>query len=202
MTSTTKTAKTVTMQHIWKKLSSINVTKFTKVKNNLSYLPWSDAVALTMEHFPTMKYNFQVWTDSNGIKQMVNMVPASRMDEKTGTVINGFTGIVACTVEIDGNTRDMVLPIMTGYKNSAVFNPTSRDITDALMRCLTKCLAMFGLGHHLYTGEELPKQYGDDTATTKVVAPTKPKAPTGNSTKRIPLIQPVTTAEEPATIQE
>ena len=201
MTATTKTTKTITMQHIWKKLSSINVTKFTQKKNNLSYLPWADAVALTMEHYPTMRYNFEVWTDNNGNKQMVNMVPATRIGQD-GQTLQGWTGIVACTVEIEGHTRNMVLPIMTGFKNSAVFNPTSRDITDALMRCLTKCLAMFGLGHHLYIGEELPKQYGDDTATTKVIAKPKPKVPTGNSTKRIPLIQPVTNAEEPAITQE
>ena len=31
------------------------------------------------------------------------------------------------------------------------------DINTAIMRCLTKNLAMFGLGHYIYAGEDLPK---------------------------------------------
>ena len=43
-----------------------------------------------------------------------------------------------------------------GYRNKAVVNPTSRDVSDARMRCLVKCIAMFGLGHYIYAGEDLP----------------------------------------------
>ena len=179
MTATKKTTtpKIVTLEHIWKKLSSINVTKYTQKKNNLSYLPWSDAIALTMEHFPTMTYEFVPWTDSNGCVQLVNMVPSHE----------GWTGIVGVNVTIEGHTRRMVLPIMTGFSNKAVLTPTSRDITDSLMRCLTKCLAMFGLGHHLYTGEELPKDYSTETKTHPMhkmptIQPVVTHAGSGNST--------------------
>ena len=60
------TKKETTMKDIWKKLSSINVSKHAKVKNNLSYLAWSDAIALVMQHYPDMTYDFQVWQDNNG----------------------------------------------------------------------------------------------------------------------------------------
>tara|TARA_Y100001963_G_scaffold146443_1_gene221410 strand:- start:1058 stop:1609 length:552 start_codon:yes stop_codon:yes gene_type:complete len=164
-----KTTKTITMEQIWKELSSINVTKFTQKKNNLSYLPWSDAIALTMEHFPTMTYEFLTWADNSGRVQVVNMIPSDQ----------GWTGIVGVNVTIEDHTKGMLLPIMTGFSNKAVLNPTSRDITDSLMRCLTKCLAMFGLGHHLYTGEELPKDYSAETKTHPM--------------HKMPTIQPVKT---------
>ena len=173
------TKKEVTMKDIWKKLSSINVSKHAKVKNNLSYLAWSDAIALVMQHYPDMSYDFQLWTDGNGNKQLVNMVPNDK----------GWTGIVACTVVIEGHEKHMILPIMTGFSNKAVLNPTSRDITDSLMRCLTKCLAMFGLGHHLYTGEELPKDYAEEKHTNGVNPKVQPLRAT-------PKIQPVTTTQE------
>ena len=181
---TIKETKPVTMQQIWKKLSKINVKEHTGQINGLDYLPWSKALALVMEHFPTMRYTFELWTDTNGNRQLVNQVPAK----------DGFTGIVACTVEIEGHTRNMVLPIMTGYSNKAVLNPTSRDITDSLMRCLTKCFAMFGLGHHIYAGEGLPKDYSE--MQKKVVTHTK-----GNTTKKIPLVQPLTNEAPTITLE-
>jgi len=51
--------------------------------------------------------------------------------------------------------RDMWLPVMD-HKNKAVINPDACQINKTKMRCLTKCLAMFGLGHYIYAGEDLP----------------------------------------------
>ena len=47
---------------------------------------------------------------------------------------------------------------MKGYSGKAVENPNARHISDAKMRCLVKCLALFGLGMYLYQGEDLPKE--------------------------------------------
>ena len=49
----------------------------------------------------------------------------------------------------------MWLPVMDN-RNKAVPNPTSRDISDARMRCLVKAIAMHGLGAYIYAGEDLP----------------------------------------------
>ena len=35
------------------------------------------------------------------------------------------------------------------------------------MRCLTKCLAMYGLGHYIYAGEDLPKDADPETEGKK-----------------------------------
>jgi hypothetical protein len=45
------------------------------------------------------------------------------------------------------------------------------DINKTLMRCLTKNLAMFGMGLYIYAGEDLPET--DSTPATPVKTPTK-----------------------------
>ena len=51
------------------------------------------------------------------------------------------------------------------------------------MRCLVKCLAMFGLGHYIYAGEDLPQ---DSETTTVVTKEEIAKAVTGKELKEIP----------------
>ena len=50
----------------------------------------------------------------------------------------------------------MWLPVMD-FKNNSKASPTSREISDARMRCLVKAIAMHGLGHYIYAGEDLPE---------------------------------------------
>ena len=123
----------ITYQEVWDKLSQIDVSHLVKQKNNLSYLSWAGAWKIMMENFPEIKYFFE--------EEQVH---------KDGTVT------VHCTVYIQGISRTMFLPVMTGFKNTAAPNPSARDIGDAKMRCLTKAFAMLGLGHYIYEGEDLP----------------------------------------------
>jgi hypothetical protein len=46
------------------------------------------------------------------------------------------------------------------------------DINKTLMRCLVKNLAMFGLGHYIFAGEDIPESESDAIANTT----TKPLA--------------------------
>ena len=58
----------------------------------------------------------------------------------------------------------MWLAVMN-YSNKAITNPTSVDINKSQMRCFVKCIAMFGLGLHIYAGEDIPMnedEEGDD----------------------------------------
>ena len=59
------------------------------------------------------------------------------------------------------------------YKNKAIVKPDTRAVSDTRMRCLTKCLAMYGLGHYIYAGEDLPTQ----TETAEEAKPPPKKAP-------------------------
>jgi hypothetical protein len=51
----------------------------------------------------------------------------------------------------------MHLPVMDN-KNAAVKNPDSRKVSDAMMRCLAKCIATFGIGLYIFSGEDLPSE--------------------------------------------
>ena len=104
---------------------------------------------------------------------------------------------VFVTIDIDGLTRSMWLPVMD-YKNNAISNPNSRQVSDAKMRCLVKCIAMFGLGHYVYAGEDLPPS-SDEEETEKAEEETKEvkKEPTVNYEKfSESLIETATLMEE------
>jgi len=63
---------------------------------------------------------------------------------------------VRVSVTIKEQTHMMWLPVMD-FKNDAKKNPTSKDISDSRMRCFAKAIAMHGLGHYVYAGEDLPE---------------------------------------------
>jgi len=54
-------------------------------------------------------------------------------------------------------TLEMWLPVMDFRNKAMIDNATMFDINKTIMRCLTKNLAMFGLGLYIYAGEDLPE---------------------------------------------
>lgn len=88
---------------------------------------------------------------------------------------------VRVSVTIEGQTHMMWLPVMD-YKNDAKKNPTSKDISDSRMRCFAKAIAMHGLGHYVYAGEDLPEGNGEapqsEEKTEEVVDPIQEATPT------------------------
>ena len=120
------------MKEIWQTLSQVDCSKHVEKKNGLSYLSWAWAWGVLMEYYPEATFEFDE--------------PKSRPD---GTMM------VFCTVTIGENSRRMWLPVMD-YKNKAVVNPDAFALNSAMMRCLVKCLALYGLGHYIYAGEDLP----------------------------------------------
>ena len=127
------TTKEMGMSSVFAKLSKIDVSKHIEKKGNLSYLSWAWAWGVLMEHYHDADYSFGE-----------NEIHAD------GSVT------VHCSLTVEGITRDMWLPVMDN-RNKSIQNPTSRDVSDAKMRCLVKTIAMFGLGHYIYAGEDLPK---------------------------------------------
>ena len=51
----------------------------------------------------------------------------------------------------------MWLPVMDN-RNNSIANPSSRQVSDTKMRCLVKCFALYGLGHYIYAGEDIPSE--------------------------------------------
>ena len=135
------------MKEIWQTLSSIDCSKHIEKKNNLSYLSWAWAWGMLMENYPEATFEFDT--------------PQSQPD---GTMM------VFCTISIGEASRRMWLPVMD-YKNKAIVNPDAFAINTANMRCLVKCMALFGLGLYIYAGEDLPLFVEPETK----VLPTDPQ---------------------------
>lgn len=123
-------------KEIWDTLSQIDVSNHVEKKGNLSYLSWAWAWGVLMKHYPDTNYEFEM----------------EKFDDGTVEV----RVVVAITKDDNTVMRTMWLPVLD-FKNKAIQNPNSFDINKSKMRCLTKCLAMFGLGHYIYAGEDLPE---------------------------------------------
>lgn len=132
-----------TAKDIWQTLSKIDVSGKTEKKGNLTYLSWAWAWGTLMDHYPESQYFFD-----------------------DDTVFSDGSVMVHVAVHIKEHVKTMWLPVLN-YKNQAIQNPSAMDINTARMRCLTKCLAMFGLGHYIYAGEDLPEAVKEDNQHKK-----------------------------------
>lgn len=110
--------------------------KIEKDYKGLSYLSWANAYKLAVEQDPD--FTFEVLEDSDGFPLFSK----------------GGCHIVKTSVTMFGETKKMFLPVMDNKKNAAK-NPDSRDVSDSIMRCLVKNIALFGIGLSLYVGEDL-----------------------------------------------
>ena len=119
-------------KQIWQTLSKIDCTQHVEKKNGLSYLSWAWAWGVLMEHYPDAQYSFD-----------------------PPQVFQNGTQMVFCTVQIGECSRRMWLPVMD-HRNKSITDPDSFAVNTAMMRCLVKCLALYGLGHYIYAGEDLP----------------------------------------------
>ena len=133
------------MQEIWNELSKIDVNKHKKKRGQFDYLPWNVAISTIMQHYPDISYDFLHYTDSNGMVKDYIVAPDGSCS-------------VECVVNIGDNTKKMWLAV-TDYNNKAIKNPSSVDIANTKMRCLTKCIATgYGLGWYIYLGDALPPE--------------------------------------------
>jgi hypothetical protein len=70
--------------------------------------------------------------------------------------ING-TAMVFVTVTMFNKPMTCQLPVMD-YRNKAIPKPDAFAVNTAIMRCMTKALALHGLGLYLYSGEDVPEE--------------------------------------------
>ena len=143
------------MNDIFEKLNAINVNEHTEGKNGLTYLSWSWAWAEFKKAYPAATYEVIKFDGQPYV-----------YDENLGYMC--YT-----TVTVEGFTHEMWLPVMDGSNKAMKAKPykykdrygkekevaaaTMFDINKTIMRCLTKNLAMFGLGLYIYAGEDLPE---------------------------------------------
>lgn len=140
---TTKTTKKSTFDS----LNAINVNDRTEKKGNLTYLSWSWAWQEVKKRFPDATYTYHRDSETN--------LPFSYKE--------GVGAFCHTSVTIKNETLEMWLPVMDN-RNQSVLKPTSTQINNTLMRCLTKNLAMHGLGLYIYAGEDIPQITTDEIA--------------------------------------
>lgn len=153
----------------FEELYSLNVNEKTEKKNGLTYLSWAWAWAEFKKAYPEATYE---------IVKFENGLPYA-YDPNTGYMV--YTRVTA-----DGITHEMWLPVMDGGNNAMKSEPyevstryktidvkpaTMFDVNKAIMRCLTKNLAMFGLGLYIYAGEDLPESEQPEKSPTTANKP-------------------------------
>ncbi len=115
-----------------------NVNEHVEKKNGLSYLSWAWAWAEALKADPKATYKIEMFGD------------------KCFMDING-TAMVFVTVTMFDKPMTCQLPVMD-YRNKAILNPDAFAVNTAIMRCMTKALALHGLGLYLYSGEDVPEE--------------------------------------------
>lgn len=151
---------------VFETLNAINVNEHIEKKKTgeknpdgtektLSYLSWVWAWGQVKQLYPDASYEVRHW----GEKPYLN-------DDQLGIMVE-------TSVTINGETITMWLPVMdsknkamkatpysykTKYGEKAVDAATMFDVNKAIMRCLAKNIAMFGLGLYIYAGEDLPEE--------------------------------------------
>jgi hypothetical protein len=128
------------MENKFLELSQLNVNDKVEEKNKLKYLSWSWAWSEFCKIYPNATYK---------------VLKDDKMNCAFGNSEQGY--MVYTEVTANGLTHEMWLPVMD-FKNKSMLAPTTFDTNKAVMRCLTKNLAMFGLGLYIYSGEDLPEE--------------------------------------------
>jgi hypothetical protein len=139
-------------------LLKINVNEHTEKKNGLTYLSWAWAWREALKADQSATFDVQTF------------------EGKPYMDVNG-TGMVWVTVTMFGQPRTCMLPVMD-YKNKPILNPDAFAVNTAIMRCMTKALALHGLGIYIYSGDDLPEE-DEKTAPTP-----QAKAPMGELTRK------------------
>lgn len=143
-------------------LAALNLNGKAESKNGLAYVSWANAWKAFKEVYPSATYRI--------IKNPQTLMPYF-VDPQVGIMV--FTEVSA-----NGLTYEMWLPVMDSankamrtepyaytvwdkfkkaYVEKTVEAASSFDINKAIMRCLVKNLAMFGLALYIYAGEDMPE---------------------------------------------
>ena len=157
-------------------LSALNLNEFVEKRNDLTYLPWSNAFDVLRSVYPSATY--KVIRNSDGLPYFT--------DPNTGIMV--FT-----EVTIDGITSECFLPVMD-FKNQAmklepytyqawnsfkkcneeksVAAATMFDINKTIWRCLVKNIAIAtGIGLYIFKGEDVPERSNDDAPAAPAPKP-------------------------------
>lgn len=143
---------------LFETLSAINCNGHTENKNGLTYLSWAWAWGEFRKVCPNATY--EVYKDehnnpfiktSEGYMVFTKVTPGAPWNE--GTLEMWLPVMDSNNEAMQDHDRE----VKTKYKTITVKAADMFDINKTIMRCLTKNVAMFGLGFYIYAGEDLPE---------------------------------------------
>lgn len=171
--------------NIFETLNALDVSAYTEEKNGLTYLSWAHAWKEVKKRAP--EANYEIVKNENGLPYFHD--PATGYMVYTRVTIEGITHEMWLPVmdgankamkaepytyrvknknfryakrDADGVYRDRYGNEQPEFVENRVEAATMFDVNKAIMRCLTKNLAMFGLGLYIYAGEDLPEKVYSD----------------------------------------
>lgn len=143
---------------IFNNLSGLDMSDVAKKKNGLTYLPWATAWGTVATAYPEATWKVvNHWNEKLAIN--------------TPYVSTELGIMVTTEVTIENISRTMQLPVLNSSNKALKSVPytiesrrgpvnipsaTMFDINTAIMRCLVKNIALFGLGLYIYEGEDTP----------------------------------------------
>ena len=158
----------------------INVNDKTEKKGDLTYLSWAWAWAEFKKIYPDATYEVVKFGDGKpyycdektGYMCYTKVRADGREHEMWLPVMDGANKAMKtepyqytvknpyfkyAKLDHDGVYRDKYGKEQTEYLTKTCEAATMFDVNKTIMRCLTKNLAMFGLGLYIYAGEDLPE---------------------------------------------
>lgn len=148
-------------------LLKINVNDHTEKKNGLTYLSWAWAWAEVLKADPQATWE------------------AAEFNGFPATFAPDGSAMVKTAVTIKGHTKTCWLPVMD-HRNKAIKNPDAFAVNTALVRCLTKCISMHGLGLYIYAGEDLPESEEAPEPAKKAIPESFRSSPTMGAMDALP----------------
>ena len=130
-------------------LDSIDVSEYTEKKGNFTYLSWAWAVRELLKVDPQATWEICEYQQADG--------------ETAPYMMTAAGAFVKVKLWVGGICREQVHPVLDN-RNQAIEQPNAFHVNTSIMRCLTKAIALHGLGLYIYAGEDLP---GDITPIDK-----------------------------------
>lgn len=173
-------------EELSKKFLQLNVNDHTETKNDLTYLSWAWAWQETLKICPTATYEIKHFLDKDGVSRCYQYDPMLGYMVFTSVTVNGLTREMWLPV-MDGANKSMLdhsykykvkkyeynketrkKEFNGEYEEKVVDAATMFDINKTIMRCLTKNIAMFGLGIYIYAGEDLPIELSEPVTQEQI----------------------------------
>lgn len=161
------------MESNFKRLCGLNLNAKTDTKgtgrNALKYLSWSEAWGEFVKVYPDAVYeivknenNLPYFKDDSGAMVYVRVTANNLTHEMWLPVMDGANKAMK-----DKPYTYQVNEYVNGQKTGNMIDKTVDaytmfDINKTIMRCLTKCLAMFGLGLYIYNNEDMPEEIQEE----------------------------------------